>query len=199
MTTTQQGFCEFSMHKWPHKNLKMWFCSDLLCGTLFPVGGRGGCDVTYWWGGVRTVASSCSARLRGDGGGWHVADQSRAAFHSDVRVPLCGHVEDAEAVVVEARQLALEHTCTSLTSTYTHGRLAVEDGQLPTYMDTHARTHKRAPNTQEAHQEGTYRQTHANTVTHTYIPVVTYVHTYTHKSVWALHNSPPPSHGERMG
>lgn len=164
-----------------HTHFKL--CSDLLCGALLPVGGRGGRDVTYGGGGVGAVASSCSAGLRGDGGGRHVTDQSGASLHFDVRVTLGGHVEDAEAVVVEARQLTLEHTCTSLTSTHAHRRLAVEDGQLATYMDVHARTHTHTPNTQRHAKEGRWTDTREKTITHTYIPVVTYVHTYTHKSV----------------
>lgn len=160
----------------------MGCCSDLLCGTLLPVGCRGGCDVTYGGGRVRAVASSCSTGLWGDGGGWHVADQPCTALHFDVWVPLSGHIEDAEAVVVEARQLALEHACTSLTSANTHRRLAVEDGQLATYMHTNTHAHTHVPKTHR-HTRKKGGQTHANTTTHTYIPVVTYMHTYTHKSV----------------
>lgn len=154
--------------------------SDLLCGALFPAGGRGGCDVTYGGGGVRAVASSRGTGLRGDGGGRHVAHQSRAAVHSDVRMPLSGHVEDAEAVVVDSGQLALEHARTLLASPDTHRRLAVEDGQLATYTDTGAHTRTHAPGTQR-HTGKEGGQTHANTVTHT--PPFTYTHTCTHKSV----------------
>lgn len=156
--------------------------TNLLCGALFPVGGRGGCDVTDGGGGVRAVASSCCAGLRGDRGGRHVADQPRAALHPDVRVPLGGHVEDAEPVVVEAGQLTLEHACASLASTHAHRRLAVEDGQLATCMHTHI--HKHTHPTRTKHAPGRKADGHTqNTATHTYIPVVTYTHTYTHKSV----------------
>lgn len=70
-------------------------------------------------------------------------------------------------------------------------------GDLHGHTCTH--THTNTHQTRRGTTKKESGRTHANTVTHTYIPVVTYVHTYTHKSVWVLHNSPPPSHGERMG
>lgn len=93
-------------------------------------------------------------------------------------VPLGGHVEDAEAIVVKARQLPLEHGCTLLTSAYAHRRLAVEDGQLATYTDTHP-TRRGAPGKKKKVDR------HANTAKHTrtHIPLVTYGHTYTNESV----------------
>lgn len=151
-------------------------CSDLLRGALLPVGGRGGCDVTYRGGGVRPVATSCGAGLRGDGGGRHVADQSCAALHPDVRVPLGGHIEDAKAVVVEAGQLTLEHAGAFLASTYTYRRLAVEDGQLATYTQTrkHAKhTHTGAPGGKRWTDTRKYSHTHIHTSGH----IRAYIHT----------------------
>lgn len=171
-------------------------CSDLLCCTLLPVSGCSGCDVTDGGGGVWTVAAGRGAGLRGDWGGWHIPDETRAALHSDVRVPLGGHVEDAEAVIVKARQLSLEHGCTPLASTNAHCRLAVEDGQLAAYANTHKHpqphTHART-HTGEKRWTGTHEYSHTHT--HTFQWSHTCVHT--HKRV--LHNPPPPSHGERMG
>lgn len=168
--------------------------SDLLRGPLFPVGGRGGCDVTYGGGGVRAVAPRRRARLRRDGGGRHVADQPRAALHLDVRMPLGGHVEDAEAVVVETRQLALEHACTPFASPNTHRCLAVEDGQLATYTDTGAHRRKKTHTRHtQAYQEGRRTDTHASTVTRTSIPVVTYVHKHTHTRVFECYTIHHPS------
>lgn len=168
----------FSLHKL--NNLKMPFCSDLLCGALLPVGGRGGCDVAYGGCRVRAVASRCSTGLWGDGGRWHVADQPRTALHSDVWVPLSGHIEDAEAVVVEARQLALEHGGTSLTSANAHRRLAVEDGQLATYTHTNKRMHTK--DTQARQEE---RWTDTRKYNHTHIHTSGHIRAYihTHKSV----------------
>lgn len=152
----------------------MCSCSDLLCGALFPVGGRGGCDVTYGGGGVRAVASGCGAGLRGDGGGRHVADQPRAAVHPDVRVPLCGHVEDAEPVVVESRQLALEHTRAPLAAADPHRRLAVEDGQLATYA------RKQAPNTHTQRHARKERWTDTREYSHTHIHTGGHIRAYIH-------------------
>lgn len=106
--------------------------SDLRCCPLLLVGGCRGCDVTYRGRRVGPVASSRSARLRRNGGGRNVADQSQTALHFDVRVSLSRHLEDAEAVVIKARHLSLEHGYTPLVSANSHRRLAVEDGQLPT-------------------------------------------------------------------
>ena len=126
--------------------------SYLLRGALLPVGGRGGCYVADGGRRVGAVTAGRGAGLRGDGGGRHVAHQARASLHPDVRVALGRHVEDGQTVVVEPRELTLEHTCASLAPAHAHRRLAVEDSQLTTCAHTHthtaAATHMR-PDTQK--------------------------------------------------
>lgn len=168
--------------EWPHiavnsKTLRL--CSNLLRRALLPVGSCGGCDVTYRGGRVWSVAPGCSAGLRGDGGWWHVSHQSCAALYSDVRVPLRRHVEDTEAVVVEARQLTLEHTCAPLTSTHAHRCLAVEDGQLATYVDTRARTQTSTTHAEAHQEEKVDRHRQIQSHTHTYRWSHTCIHTHT--------------------
>ena len=63
-------------------------------------GRRGGGDLHD--GGGRFRAVGRGARLRRDGGGGRIADQSHAALDPDVGVPLHGHVEHLQAVIVEA-------------------------------------------------------------------------------------------------
>lgn len=91
-------------------------------------------------------------------------------------VPLSGHVEDAKAVVVEARQLALEHAYILLSSTNAHCCLAVEDGQLATYTDMHANTHQTRRGTPGRKAD---RHTQIQSHTHTYQWSHTCIHTHT--------------------
>lgn len=165
---------------------KAWWCSDLRCSTLLPVSGCGGCDVTDGRGGVWTVASGRSAGLRSDRGGWHIADKTRAPLHFDVGVPLSGHVEDAEAVIVEPSQLSLEHGCTSLASTNAHCCLAVEDGQLAAYADTHKHPQ---PNT---HRKKVDRRTQIQPHAHTHTFQWSHTCVHTHKVSVTQSTTPKP-------
>lgn len=74
-----------------------------------------------------------------------------------MRVALSSHVEDAEAIVIKAGQLPLEHGRTLFASANTHRRLAVEDGELAAYTDT------RTPDAPQG--EGKWTNTHTPTVT----------------------------------
>lgn len=62
----------------------------------------------------------------------HVAHQPHAAVHLDVNVALGGHVEDFEAVVVEAGELALVGSLPVVSADGDSG-LGVEDCQLPAW------------------------------------------------------------------
>ena len=101
-------------------------------GLLDPSAGRGGGgggDLRDGGGRLRAVGGG--AGLRGDGGGRGVAHQAHAALDLDVGVALHRHVEDLEAVVVEAGQLALEGAAAILLhAADLNGGLAVEDSEL---------------------------------------------------------------------
>lgn len=111
----------------------MWL-SDLLrfprSGLLDPSAGcRGGGDLHDGGGGLRAVGSG--AQLRRDGGG-RLADQPHAALYLNVGVSLHSHVEHLQAIIVEARELALKgSTPISLPAPNLYSGLAVEDCELP--------------------------------------------------------------------
>lgn len=64
--------------------------------------------------------------------GRHVAHQPNAAVHLDVDVAFGSHVENLEAIVVEAGQLALVRPLTVVPADG-DGGLGVEDCQLPAW------------------------------------------------------------------
>lgn len=95
-------------------------------------GGRGGQR-----GGGLNEGGGHLGRHRGGGArrapaGGHVAHQPHAAVHLDVDVALGGHVEDLEAVVVEAGELALVGPLPVIAADG-DGGLGVEDCQLPAW------------------------------------------------------------------
>lgn len=99
--------------------------------ALFP-GGRGGQG-----GGGFDKGGGHLWRCRGGGAcctptGWHVAHQPHAAVHLYIGMALSSHVEDFEAIVVEARKLALVGPFPVI-STNGDSRLGVEDCQLPAW------------------------------------------------------------------
>lgn len=109
---------------------------------LDPAAGRrgGGGDLHDGRGRLRAVGRG--AGLRRDGGG-RLAHQPHAALDADVGVTLGRHVEDLEAVVVEARELALEgSTAVPLPATDLYCGLAVEDCELPPCGKTMLHTYR---------------------------------------------------------
>ena len=94
-----------------------------------PAGRRGGGDLHDGRGRLRAVGRG--AGLRRDGGG-RIPHEPRAALDLNVRIPLGGHVEHLQAIIVEARELALKRsTPVSLPAPNLYGGLAVEDCKLP--------------------------------------------------------------------
>lgn len=112
-----------------HRKLTDLWCCGLLA---LSVGCRGGSDVRQWGRGFRAVARGRGTGLGRDGRGGQVTNQTGTALHAHVGVALSSHVEYFEAVVVEARQLALKWPTASFATTDLYGSLAVEDGELPT-------------------------------------------------------------------
>lgn len=99
--------------------------------ALFPGGGgrQGGGGLNkggghLWW-------HRCSGACRTPAG-WHVAHQPHAAVHLNVGVPLGGHIENFEAIIVEAGELALVGPLPVIPANGDSG-LGVEDCQLPAW------------------------------------------------------------------
>lgn len=97
--------------------------------ALFAGGRRGerGGGLDEGGGHLRRRRRGGARRTPADG---HVAHQPHAAVHPDVDVALGGHVEDLEAVVVEAGELALVRPLAVVSADGDSG-LGVEDGELP--------------------------------------------------------------------
>lgn len=99
--------------------------------ALFAGGGRG-------HGGGRLHDCGGHVGQRGGGGGvsgehrGHVTHQPQVALGLDVGVALGRKFEHLQAIVVQARDLALEVAPLLSTTTNFDERLAVEDGQLTT-------------------------------------------------------------------
>lgn len=109
---------------------------------LDPSPGRrgGGGDLHDGRGRLRAVGRG--AGLRRDGSG-RLPHQPHAALDADVGVALGRHVEDLEAVVVEARELALKGSApVALPATNLYCGLAVEDCELPPCGKTMLHTYK---------------------------------------------------------
>lgn len=125
MSTGNKQFCWKHHHKHPLPYLDSgWWalfaggCGRQGGGSLYKGGGH---LWRYWGGGARRAPAS------GD-----VAHQPHAAVHLDVNVALGGHVEDFEAIVVEAGELALVGPL-PVVSTDRDSGLGVEDRQLPAW------------------------------------------------------------------
>lgn len=129
------------------------------CGLLaLPVGCRSGGDVCQGGRSFRAVARGRGTGLGCDGRGGQVTNQTGAALHAHIGFTLGGHVEHFEAVVVEARQLALKWPTAPFATTDLYGSLAVEDGELPTCQWT--MLHKYRSVHQLDHAVGAYKHPH---------------------------------------
>lgn len=142
------------------------------CGLLaLSVRRCGGGDVRQRGRGFRAVARGRSTGLRRDGRGGQVTDETGTALHAHVGFALSSHVEHFEAVVVEARQLALKWPTTSFATTDLYCSLTVEDGELSTCQWT--TLHKYRSVQQLAHARSAHKHTH------TYILCLSRSHTHT--------------------
>ena len=94
-----------------------------------PAGRRGGGDLHDGRGRLRAIG--CGARLRRDRGG-RVPHKPHTALDLNVGITLRSHVENLQAIIVEARELALKRsTPVSLPAPNLYSGLAVEDCKLP--------------------------------------------------------------------
>lgn len=105
--------------------LNGWWWALLASGRSGQGGGgldKGGGHLRWHWGGCTCCAST----------GWHIAHQPHTAVHFDVGMAFGGHVEDFEAIVVKAGELALVGPL-PVVSTNGDSGLGVEDCQLPAW------------------------------------------------------------------
>lgn len=158
-----------------HRMLTDLWCRGLLA---LSVGRSGSGDVGQWGRSFRAVARGRGTRLGRDGRGGQVTNQTGAALHAHIGFALGSHVEHFEAVVVEARQLALKWPTAPFTTTDLYGSLAVEDGELPTCQWT--TLHKYRSVQQLAHAMSPNKNTHTHTMSRS--------HTHAHWGVMEADN-----------
>lgn len=116
---------------WKEKNKHLQPYLNSRWRSLFPRGRRrqGGRGLNEGGGHLRRHGRGGA---RGAPAGRHVAHQPHAAGHLDVGVALGRHVEDLQAVIVEAGELALVGPL-PVVSPDGDGGLGVEDCQLPSW------------------------------------------------------------------
>lgn len=98
------------------------------CQLYSPAGRCGGGDLHDGCGCLWAIG--CGTWLWGDRGGW-LPHKPHTALDPYIGIPLCGHVEDLQAIIVEAWKLALKgSTAISLPAPNLYSGLAVEDCKL---------------------------------------------------------------------